>query len=145
MKKYEKILVNFYIGLFLLGLFLLAWTITKGFLMNWDIFHFNMESLNVLLGFPVSIFLIGFVLKEYFYYRKHKKLVHGFDERSVGIFSNAIKNAGLAMIIVTFLVSMLYNLFYNSEELIFSITHLGYLFEVRLVTFFISFWYYWKK
>jgi len=144
-QKYDKYLIRFYVCLLMLAFVSIAWSIAKSYLIKWNIFTINIITLNIYIGLIVGIYFIYFCFKEFLYYKKYGKLIHGYDERNARVVSSAIRNAGLVIIILLLGASYYYSLFNDFNVLLFSVNSISYLLLVSGIVFFISFWHYYKK
>ncbi len=134
--RYEKILMQYFVVVFIIGLISFNWAIAKGFMLNWNIFNFELMSLNVLIGLTIPVFLMYYCSKHVLIQLKGKKIEHEFDERIVGIFSNSFRNLGISMLLLLFIISMIFSLFFGYTEVIFSLKHLGNLFWFGVIVYF---------
>jgi len=144
-QTYNKYMLRFYICIFLLAIISFAWSIIKASFIQWDVFKLNIINLNIYVGIIVGIYLIYFSAKEFLYYKKHGKLIHGYDERNAKVVSNAIRDAGLVVIIILLGMSYYYTLFYDFNKVLFSTTTIAYVLWAGVIVFFFSFWHYYKK
>ncbi len=143
--KYDKSVTVFYGFILLLTVISFSWAVAKAYSINWDIFKINSITLNIYVGLLVGLYFTYFLLKELMYFRKHKKIIHGYDERNAEVVSNSLRNAGSIIILILIGASYYFSLFHDTSALLFSVRSISYVLVIGIITFFISFWYYYKK
>lgn len=133
------------IGLFIFSIVLILWSIAKSILVKWQIFNFDNVTYNVFIMLIIGIYLFQSALKELIYFKKHKTIIHGADERNKKIFIYSTLYA-LITIFMTYFFVLLYNmLFYDPATKIFSIFNLEKIMWPGIIVFFYCFFVYFDK
>ena len=143
--EYDKIVRNFEISLFIMAIINIIWAIVKSYLLNWEILTISMSTLSIYAALFVGIYLLNFTLKDFIHYKKHGIIQHGVDERTGKVISNALRNAGTAVIIILYCAILYYSLFYQTDIALFSTKTLSWILAPAGIIFFISFWHYDQK
>lgn len=145
MSKYDRMMVWFEASVLVLGVLLVAWSVIKTVLVNWNLLSASITTLTIYINFLVGLYFIYFALKDFAHYRKHGRIEHGFDERNVKIFANSWRNAAAAFVLVVFGVILYYELFYETTVPLFSIRSASWAFVPATLVFFASYFYYRKR
>jgi len=140
--KYDKLVRNFEIGLFIMAIINITWAIVKSYLLNWKILTISMPTLGIYAMLFAGIYLLNFTLKDFIHYKKHGIIQHGMDERTGKVVGNSLRNAGTAAIIILYCVILYYSLFYQRNIILFSLNTLSWILAPVGVIFFISFCHY---
>ena len=97
-QKNDQIMLNFMIGIFSLAVVNLLWAIIKTIQANW--FIFNANGIDIIIAYGVSVYLFWISLNELIYFKKHKNVNHGADERNIRVFDKSLRNVSLVIFII---------------------------------------------
>ncbi len=142
MSKYDRMIVWFEVYVLLLGIVLVAWSVAKVFLINWNLLTASITTLTIYINFLVGLYFIYFTMKDFAHYRKCGRIEHGFDERNVKILANSWRNAATAFVLVVFGAILYYELFYETTVPLFSIRSISGAVVPAMLVFFVSWWRY---
>ena len=98
MKKNDHVMLKFEIALFVFAVINLIWAIIKSIQYNWSLF--NIKGIDILVAYAVSVYIFHFSIRELMYFKKHKKIEHGYDERNIKVLDKSLRNVAITMFLI---------------------------------------------
>lgn len=142
MRQNDKVLLGFFMGLFSVGLLTFTWGIAKSAINHWQIFSISWVAADIWVGLVLGLYFMFLGVKEYLYYRKHKRIEHGCDERNWKMLTYSLRNVGVGLLLFNHFAYLYYSLYNDYETPIFTVNSLNWIAAVGVTIFFVSEWYY---
>jgi len=122
---------------------ILDFSIIKTIQANWQLF--NAAGIDIVVAYGVSIYLFYVSLKELIYFKKHKKINHGADERNIRVLDKSLRNVSIVSFIIIMGAYYYFSIYNKADKLLFSLVSFNYLLVPAVIVFFLSFNYYYKQ
>jgi hypothetical protein len=145
MSQYDKTMGIFNIVLLVIGLVSIAWGILRASIIGWQHLMPAQASLMVYAAIIGGIVFLSLSIKGFVEKQKTGKITHGFDEKSVKIVNNSLRNVALAMLLILYGAVLYYALLHDTSELLFNLKSIAWVVLAAIVVFIISFTYYDKE